>query len=227
MKTHNILASIGCITGKVAAGALFVIGVLSCLMAFGSQIIGSSSTLRWPLGAAWDVVVDELHGSIYVVTSYGRVQKYDATGRFMRGWPVGKSVMLEWDKSDGTLVVVRKARSTMKFDAGGDLVREWMEPGRYEQLSQRTLAGGTGIRSFTDFRGNLYRGKGAFWPTIVRMDPDGNEYTIIRDPVWLWCLNMPYPGLLVLVPQLMVWSVRMWPGAMARPSFGLAMHGRY
>jgi len=155
----------------------------------------SSDKLRFPLSQIHWISVDE-KGTFYCLSSTcSRLQVFDSQGKFIRGWFVrrpGGAYQVSLSKS-GDVVLGKDGKAYYAYDKYGN--RKSPEEENCKSFNDIYS------RQTTDNDGNTYEIKSVlFRPRIVKIDSNGNELPLIKDPLGLWIHTIPFPviGFLIL-----------------------------
>ena len=180
-----------------------------------------SGRVELPLGDLSGIAVDG-QGRIYCGSPfYGRVQVYDADGRFLRGWFVdagGGAFRLRVSPADELEVAAPRGSMYFRFDAEGNVLEEEADvPDYFVQFGEE------GERRCRDVEGNTYTICWALlFPHIVRQSPDGTRATVVSTPAHNWIIMGPFPAWLlwaagiVLLVVTNAWFRRQWKRAFRR-----------
>ncbi len=186
-------------------GALVAIGATGFLGGFMAAAGASAyvpSGVALPLGAVQSWHVDTA-GNIYLALAfYGRVQQYDAQGRYIRGWAVPTSGgPLTLASADPGEIAVYAARPERRFlyDTAGQSLGS-ISADHFPEDTVATRPSATG--------GQLEFIRSQLWPQVVHHRPDGTRVTLIQPTLPWWLLQGPLPvwGLLALGFLLRWWG---------------------
>ena len=151
-------------------------------------------SVEFPLGDVQSVDVDAQGNIVLALCFYGRIQLYDASGRFRRSWSaeaLGGSFTVSFRSPDMVASYASRRRSTVLYNLVGDRMHE--EP----ETDSQTAQTGTGWVDAPDgARVTVHRR--LFWPTVVR-EKAGLSQTIIAEPWRFRLVEGPLPAWLLLV----------------------------
>lgn len=155
--------------------------------------------VEFPLGYMGSFAVDS-NSRIYCGTQfYGRVQIYDAAGRFVSSHYVevgGGRFQLDVDDDDNLIVVGARNQVRYTYDHEMNLLSQRPDPGGrvFKELEKRR-----GPR-YRDRHGTSYISRDLFllYPHIVKIDRFGESRVVVRTPLYLWPLMGPVLNWLLL-----------------------------
>ncbi len=132
-------------SATTAAPAKTATPAVTAVPGFGSVLLsfGSKGTGAGLFDDARGVAVDG-SGSIYVSEyTSGRIQKFDATGQFIKGWiPTGKTPIRALAADQNTNVYAIRDSAILKYNGGtGDLITKFKSTDNYDDIAT-TLDGG-------------------------------------------------------------------------------------
>jgi len=148
-------------------------------------------------------IVLDGNGNIYCGSKgYGRIQKYNPDGKFLRGfdthggfWRGTDFGFYFNDKGNLCILVSGLARSHRDsfyrltvYDSKGNVLKteKYTKPGTdYFYPFKNQVA---------DSAGNIYVFKGFLFPRVVKQTLGGDRAVIISTPVWLWFFQAPFPA---------------------------------
>lgn len=185
-----------------SALVLLLIGGFGFLRGFVTTMNAQSlekTTQKLPLGGLEGVIIDN-SGRIYCVSNfYGRVQVYDANGRFMYGLKVGTVQDIYFDK-DQNLMVQTKGNILNVFNQQGIIISQSENEAEYGDLASKRI-------NFDEF-GNQYKIKSpVLFPHITQITPGGKERIIVANSFWEWLLAGPLPAWLFFAMGISIFFI--------------------
>jgi hypothetical protein len=171
-------------------------------------------SFEFPLGDVQDIAVDRDGRLLLALGFYGRIQLYDAGGRFIRGWSadsLGGAFTVAFQGPDLVQSYANRRRSTILFDINGRR-RDDRAASSPDSTEHRT-----GATAVTAPDGSVLSVRLRYlWPAIVRQT-GGDAVVLITGPWYLRPLTGPLPTWsLMLAGCLLVWLVqRGLPGTRA------------
>ena len=173
---------------------------------FCESIIGPipSSKFMLSLSNAEGIAVDN-KSNIYVgCKTYSRIQVYDENGKFLKGWfaPLSKGRRRIEVVGNGDVFLKLSGRM-WAYDPNGNLLFEK----EYSQSKFDEEYGFSKNISAKDFQGNEYVIKYPILdPRVVKIAPSGEETVVIRDPFGFRITRQPFPGFLLFVVTLLLYT---------------------
>jgi hypothetical protein len=131
---------------------------------------------EFPLGDVQGVDVDREGNVVLALGFYGRIQLYDANGRFRRSWSadaLGGSFTVCFQSPDLVASYAGRRGSTIVYNLAGERVREDAEPAR-----PKTQSAALSIEAPDRSRVTVHRR--LFWPKVVR-DKGGVTSTLVEE----------------------------------------------
>lgn len=193
------------VTAMISSVLLFIFSfwvwfseVQACNMQFVRVRLFSSKT-QFPLGDIGGIAVDG-KGRIYLtVQRYNRIQVYSNKGDFLQGWFIGLGGgdFNIWLEDDNQIHTISERTSTHKiFDLNGQIVKSTKIRSDQEYMALHQKAGGLKEQ---DAYGNSYSILSPKWfPKVVKLTPEGEQFVLIQDPLYLWLVKMPQPLWLII-----------------------------
>jgi hypothetical protein len=143
---------------------------------------------EFPLGDVQDVDIDREGKVVLALGFYGRIQLYDANGRFRRSWSadaLGGPFTVSFQSPDLVASYAGRRGSTILFDLAGERVREDAEPAR-----PKSETGAPSINAPDGSRVTVQRR--LFWPNVVR-EKGGVSSTLVAEPWSMRFIEGPLP----------------------------------
>lgn len=172
------------------AGLLgFFLGFVCVLFASDFNVVARH--VRFPLGDPCDVVVDRQRHIYVGLAFYGRIQVYDAEGRFLYGFFADTNGGLFQMAIDGgkrflTIVCARSDRVFTCTLDGKILSTSRNQNHQYRALMARSADG------FVDRQGQrLVIRHAVIWPSIERIKGSDERTLRIKSPCYLWPIDGP------------------------------------
>jgi hypothetical protein len=143
---------------------------------------------------------------------YGRIQKYDDDGRFIRGYSTeggtgwGSSFSFTVNEKDQLCITVSgiskdnkgSIHRTRTYDDEGKLLNtETIESDKRDYIHHMT-------DTIIDTFGNRYIVKGGLFPRVIKKSPSGEKSTIIITPILIWFFQGPLPAFAFFFISMMV-----------------------
>ncbi|MDO8683466.1 MAG: hypothetical protein Q7N50_08295 [Armatimonadota bacterium] len=170
---------------------LTLYGFVGWIAAFlvGIGVLNIPNNVELALADVQSIVADS-HGHIYCDSAmYGRIQVYDASGKFLWAWDYPyKHSSITIDKKDRLHVFSGKE---FVLSQDGRLLKERPSIKEYDYSSDYS--------SYRDMRGNVYKlHTPTLYPRVIKTDPSGREKTVVSVPFYLW-LTGPIFAFLCLI----------------------------
>ena len=183
---------------RVSATIFLFVGLIGWFVPFLARPFKSDTEL--PNSEPHGIAIDK-EGNIYCASAfYGRIQKYDPNGRFLRGFGthggtgMGTDFGFYIDGSNLYILISGLARSQKDsfykltvYDSKGNVLstEKYTKPGTdyFYPVNNRVA----------DSAGNIYLFKGFLFPRVIRTSENGAKSTIIKTPLWLWFFQAPFP----------------------------------
>ena len=178
------------------SGAAALIGLVGFLGGAVVAIAGSRVPLRgveFPLGDVQDIAIDADGNVALALGFYGRIQVYDAIGRFRGSWSadaLGGAFTVSFRSSDRVASYANRRGSTVLFTASGERIAEESTatpPGSKESLGVTTAHGAT-----------ITVKRRLFWPTVL-IEKGGTTSTLLSEPWYLRPIEGPIATWLLMV----------------------------
>ena len=168
-----------------------IVGIVGFLAGAVVALAGHRLSLRsveFPLGHVQDIAVDHQGNIILALGFYGRIQLYDANGRFRRSWSadaLGGEFTVSFRQPDLVASYAGRRGSTVFYTLAGEPVREERdEASGSPDDKPLSIAGPGGTR--------LSVHRPLFWPMVVR-ETDRGVATLIAEPWYLRPVEGPLP----------------------------------
>lgn len=187
LRTVSILSLLGFVSWIL----LFVVSII-----VGPEKMRIFDTVEFPL-PDMQVIVDEDDRLYVSIGTYGRVQVYEQTGRFLGGFFVGvpqARSLIGFDANGHIVVAVDRSDQIFVFTTDGALLAE-KRGGREMYASWKEKP-----QWAHDSAGREYVARGrALNPILVRVAPIGDEVVVLSNPFYLWPLVAPLPCILSII----------------------------
>jgi hypothetical protein len=149
-----------------------------------------------PLGHPASIAVDA-DGNIYCgLQFYGRVQKYDSRGQFIKGWFISASggrFRLRVNEANQLEVATTRKATLFRFDTNGELLEQRGSPGIYTAFNSDTDRSAEHNDALFTIVNPL------MFPAIIRTSRDGiRSEVVVRQSLFYWILMGPFPAWLFL-----------------------------
>jgi hypothetical protein len=185
---------------RVLAIVFLFVGLVGWLVPFFPGRAFRSHT-ELPNSEPHGIAIDK-EGNIYCGSAfYGRIQKYDPNGRFLRGFDTHGGTGMGTDFGFYTedlnlcILISGLARSQKDsfyrltvYDSKGNVLstEKYTKPGTdyFYPVNNRVA----------DSAGNIYLFKGFLFPRVIRTSENGAKSAIIKTPLWLWFFQAPFPS---------------------------------
>jgi hypothetical protein len=181
-------------------GTLAAAGLIGFIAGGVVAFAGDSLPLRsieFPLGDVQDMAVDPSGNVVLALGFYGRIQVYDAQGRFQRGWSAearGGSFTVAVDDSGLISSYASRRGSTLVFNPDGRVITT------ADSGSQR----GHGETAIATADGSVLTLRHRFlWPTLVR-EKNGVVSVLVTGPWYLRPFTGPVPTWLLMMVGVLV-----------------------
>lgn len=193
------------IIAVICSGTLIILGV--GLFGFGAAVSMEFVPMRtylfpnkiqFPLGEVRGIAVDST-GHIYLaIHGYSRIQVYDRYSYFLKGWFVetgGGHFDIWTDDNDQLHAVISRPDTQDTFDPNGQLLerKKIKSFEEYSLLSER--AGG--LKEQDNFGNTYFIKSPTLSPRIIKRTANGEESVLIKDPIYYWVVESPFPAWLV------------------------------
>ncbi len=141
---------------------------------------------EFPLGDVQDLDVDRDGNVVLALGFYGRIQLYDANGRFRRSWSAdsrGGPFTVSFQSADRVASYAGRRDSTVLFNLAGDRVREEAKP-----AGPKAATWSPSINAPDGSTVTVYRR--LFWPRVVR-EKGGLASVLVAEPWYLRLVEGP------------------------------------
>ncbi len=151
--------------------------------------------IQFPLGEVQGIAVDST-GRIYLaIHGYSRIQVYDRYGYFLKGWFVktgGGHFDIWTDGNDHVHAVISRPDTHDIFDSNGQLL-ERKKIKSFEEYSLLDERAG-GLNDQDNFYNTYFIKSPTLFPRIIKRTANGEEFILIKDPIYYWIVESPLPA---------------------------------
>jgi hypothetical protein len=196
----------------------FILSVLLGLIEFGVGMFGGLITMNlpkdirtiifptnviFPLSCIRGIAIDRDSNIYLAISSYGRIQKYNSRGEFVKGWFVKTSGVFDiWVNNDYIHAILARTHKHMVFDLDGKIIEDINITDKKEERSLWEKA----ERSVDkDPYGNIYLVEHSKWsPKVLKVNPNGVKSVVIRNPFYFHLVRDPTPSWYLMIIGLLM-----------------------
>ena len=185
---------------RIVLIAFMFIGLIGWLTPFLVKSFDPYTEL--PLSEPHGIGIDNEENLYCASKFYGRVQKYNKDGKFIRGFDTKGGTEMGSDfgfyiNDEDNLCILTSGLGLSKKDSLY-ILRTYNSEGNEIHIQRYTKAGTDYfypvLNKVTDSLGNYYIFKGFLFPRVIKETQLGNRSVIIRSPLQLWLFQAPFPA---------------------------------